>query len=330
MTEQDRKDLLLLHAAGALDPAQEQAVNLRLAGGDPAVTGALVEAESVLARLAGTCEPVAPSPGLRKQILDQLPERKSAKPAGRSNRSIDLPAKSNPQPMRLTPGRPAVTPTRWGRLALAASIGGLAVGIPLAIFAKQQSSERALADSMAQSQALQINQSNQANARAKDDLDAAKANLNAVLVELKKREVANSKLSQDLNDKAQALDSQTAALADLRKTMALGDVKFTALSQTTGTGQPNGMVVWDVNKARWLVYFFDLAPPPPGRTYQLWFLPETGNPIPAPVFQVDASGRATMVVDLPKGLAKANVAVTDEPPTGSKLPTGKIRLVGHM
>jgi anti-sigma-K factor RskA len=72
-----------------------------------------------------------------------------------------------------------------------------------------------------------------------------------------------------------------------------------------------------------------LRPLPYDQTYQAWYIPLDGKPVPAPTFYPNSSGDAT--VTIPTGAAKGLViAVTIEPEGGSKQPTSKPFLVANV
>jgi anti-sigma-K factor RskA len=69
--------------------------------------------------------------------------------------------------------------------------------------------------------------------------------------------------------------------------------------------------------------------PPAGKVYQAWYIRPGAPPTPAPVFVPDANGDAS--VELPVGAEKGlTVAVTVEPPGGSKAPTTKPFLIASI
>jgi anti-sigma-K factor RskA len=75
------------------------------------------------------------------------------------------------------------------------------------------------------------------------------------------------------------------------------------------------------------VYSGQLAPTPAGKSYQLWLVPASGNPISAGL--VDANQQAgAMVMHLAPGLVAKAFAVTVEPQGGVPQPTGPKVLVG--
>ena len=80
MTRDELLDLIPLFAAGALEPAEADALRARLATGDPELAAALAEAEATFTMLGRAVEPVAPPPAARNKLLATL-----------GNRPADLP-----------------------------------------------------------------------------------------------------------------------------------------------------------------------------------------------------------------------------------------------
>ena len=68
---------------------------------------------------------------------------------------------------------------------------------------------------------------------------------------------------------------------------------------------------------------------PPGRIYQLWFIPGSG-PVGAALLRVDEQGRVTTAVTVPDGVAgQVPAAVTIEPEGGATAPSGEVYLLGR-
>jgi anti-sigma-K factor RskA len=95
--------------------------------------------------------------------------------------------------------------------------------------------------------------------------------------------------------------------------------------------QPNatGRVIWDHDRNMWHVTVFNMTPPPPGKTYELWFIKPDQTKVAAGTFDVDAKGGASMMIPVPKDIGPIAVAaVTDEPIGGLPQPSGKAQLAG--
>jgi len=86
----------------------------------------------------------------------------------------------------------------------------------------------------------------------------------------------------------------------------------------SGSAGP-GRLVWHDDRGGYLLVA-SVPPPPAGRVYELWTI-SGGQPRPAGVFTVDASGRATHAVAATRAPVQA-FAVTVEPEGGVPAPTG--------
>ena|SRR5688572_17053428 len=83
-----------------------------------------------------------------------------------------------------------------------------------------------------------------------------------------------------------------------------------------------------VSRSRGVVFLAQNLPPlEPGKTYQLWVVPEGGNPVNAGIFVPDPAGTAaiTTALNVPN---PTTVAVTLEPAGGVPAPTGDFYLLG--
>jgi anti-sigma-K factor RskA len=249
MTCDERKDLILLYAADALDEAEQQDLRSHLRSGCARCAQVLAESEDTLARLPEALPPVEPPP----DALNRLMRRVVADQAR---------------------GTGAVAGLSWLTAAKAACIGMLIGGV--IIYALQgYRHDRAL-------------------------------------------DLALAQVSQK--------DQQ---LGELNSMLASEKLKFVGLAQEQSPAF--GRILWDQQKQNWHVYVFDLKPPPPGRTYELWFIKPDQTKVPAGTFDTDASGKGTMMVKVPENIGPiALAAITDEPMGGSLQPTGSIHLVGQI
>jgi anti-sigma-K factor RskA len=91
-----------------------------------------------------------------------------------------------------------------------------------------------------------------------------------------------------------------------------------------GFGPRGARVALRVGDGHGQLDFRNMSAPPSGRVYQVWLVTGQGSPRPThALFTVMADGRAR--VEIPESLRGADqVLVTDEPPGGSRKPTGKV------
>jgi anti-sigma-K factor RskA len=65
------------------------------------------------------------------------------------------------------------------------------------------------------------------------------------------------------------------------------------------------------------------------KTYELWVIPVSGDPIPAGLFRPDATGSASVLLPvIPSGVEAKAFGVTIEKAAGSATPTAPIVLAG--
>jgi anti-sigma-K factor RskA len=92
-----------------------------------------------------------------------------------------------------------------------------------------------------------------------------------------------------------------------------------------GTGQPqaNARIFAAVDGESGHMAITGLPALPPGRVYQLWFLPKTpGAARSAATFNVDSGGRAWVVIRVPAPLDDTRALIVTDDPAGSSTPTG--------
>jgi len=86
--------------------------------------------------------------------------------------------------------------------------------------------------------------------------------------------------------------------------------------------QPTIKVLIDPENRRWVVMAFDLPPIPSDKDYQLWFMPEKGDPVSAGLLAPGPGGSQFGSIAIPPDLKKINgAAISLEPKGGSPKPT---------
>jgi hypothetical protein len=93
---------------------------------------------------------------------------------------------------------------------------------------------------------------------------------------------------------------------------------------------PSARAVYLASRGSLVLEASNLQPLPAGKTYELWVIPASGAaPIPAGLFEPDATGSASVVMPrLPRGIPAKAFGVTIENAGGSTAPTLPIVLAG--
>ena len=96
------------------------------------------------------------------------------------------------------------------------------------------------------------------------------------------------------------------------------------------TAMPPVSAYW--NPGMGLVLAADKMPDmPPGRTLQLWVVPQQGAPISVGIFRPNAAGQVLMVMPPANAMLMAKaLAISDEPAGGSPQPTSTPEWVGPV
>lgn len=131
-------------------------------------------------------------------------------------------------------------------------------------------------------------------------------------------------LQRDLDQARQRLDRYAAA-SRILAAPGLETVRLAGL-EAAPRASAQALVAGLEGKA--VFYASNLEPPGPDRTYQLWVI-VAGQPVSAGIFDVEADGGASLVVDSLGDLASVEAwAVTLEPAGGVAQPTGPMVLMG--
>jgi anti-sigma-K factor RskA len=142
--------------------------------------------------------------------------------------------------------------------------------------------------------------------------------------------------SDSLSQRVAELQSESAQqLAQLEKarevvaTLTSEDALRVTLVAAQAPPQPQGKAIYVRDRSSLIFLASNMPALPPQKTYELWLIPVTGNPIPAGVFKPDARGSATVIEPpLPAGVPAKAFAITVEPEQGSAAPTMPIVMMG--
>jgi anti-sigma-K factor RskA len=120
-------------------------------------------------------------------------------------------------------------------------------------------------------------------------------------------------------------------LGSLTETLEAFTAPATRAMSLSGQGDAQGAAAkafLDPENRRLFLYVYNLPPPPPGRTYQLWLI-VGGAPVSMGTFGVEPDGRGRLdTASIPRFEGEVTVAVTVEPSGGVSQPTGPMVLVG--
>ena len=135
----------------------------------------------------------------------------------------------------------------------------------------------------------------------------------------------NAELRQRTNELNQQDRSTRSRVASQQNTVAMltsSGVRVVDLAGQGASVQASGRIFWNQQARQWRVYVSGLPPAPSDKDYQLWFVPKSGNPVSAKVFNTSADGSYAFDIPVPAdiGALKA-AAVTTEPAGGRPQPT---------
>lgn len=129
------------------------------------------------------------------------------------------------------------------------------------------------------------------------------------------------RLSNQIHETEQQLAREREAIAILTTPGA----RMAELSGTSSAPSAHAMLAYDKN-GRAILIAKGLPLAPAGKAYQLWFI-AGGQPIPGKVFSAAASGEGALYDQIPSvALNNAVFAITLEPESGVRAPTGAILL----
>jgi anti-sigma-K factor RskA len=139
------------------------------------------------------------------------------------------------------------------------------------------------------------------------------------------------RLTQVLNSRVAQLEVEIARNQTYMATLTSPEVRVVNLAGQGLNVQASGRIFWDQSKKKWLFYVRDLPQLSADKSYQLWFVPVSGNPVSATVFNTESDGSAEQQIDVPEGVAALKAAaVTTEPAGGLPQPSGAFALLGAL
>ena len=133
-----------------------------------------------------------------------------------------------------------------------------------------------------------------------------------------------------LRNEVQSQQQSAAKAQAVLQTLTAPDAAHFTLVAANAKPQPQGRATYLRNRTSLVFVASNLAPVQPGKTYELWLLPQSGSaPIPAGTFKPDTRGNASVLLpSLPTEVAAKGFAVTIENDGGSDTPTMPIVMAG--
>jgi anti-sigma-K factor RskA len=135
---------------------------------------------------------------------------------------------------------------------------------------------------------------------------------------------------RDANNEIEQLKSDRARLASVLASLTGSQTRTIQLAGQEVAPKASASVFLDPSQRRAFLFFHGLPANPDDKSYQLWIIrADQVKPVSAGVFNVDASGNASLIVqNLPVDTLIKALAVTLEPRGGVQAPTGQKYLVG--
>jgi anti-sigma-K factor RskA len=135
----------------------------------------------------------------------------------------------------------------------------------------------------------------------------------------------NSELRRQTNELNSRIAQLEVQITEQQNTVAMLTRPSVRVIDLAGQGayvQASGRIFWDRQARQWRFYVNGLPPAPSGKEYQLWFVPKSGNPLNARVFNTAANGSYEVDIPVPGNVGDLKAAaVTTEPAGGSPQPT---------
>lgn len=277
--------------ADTLEAPEREAIESHLAGGCTACAAALAEAQAMIRQIGLSLDPVEPPPYLLPKLMRQIDEASEANSEGAGTSSLPIQQWSGA-------GRPGA----FAGWVIFSSV--IAAG--LAMFLTHRVMMQTIGDQ--------------------------RHTIAALNMEVQSRDLLLQMQAQTFEARLQQAQqkSQAVQVALDQTTHWLEQPSF-PLAPVAKNSAAAGKLYIDKRNAQWMLATSNLPKLSPGKTYELWFLPTSGAPVRAGIFDVDAHGTGTVIVNVPDNISPiAKAAVTDEPAGGTDAPTGSLQIAGAV
>ncbi|HEV2287874.1 MAG TPA: anti-sigma factor [Candidatus Acidoferrales bacterium] len=143
----------------------------------------------------------------------------------------------------------------------------------------------------------------------------------------------NRQLDSQLENIRQQIAADQKQIQHSRSLVAMLTAQDTMTIKLEGT--QNMPKAWGTVKynprMQMMCYSADLPEPPPKMVYQMWAVPEVGDPVSEGIFMPETAGEGKMpMAKVPSGMSCKWFCVTIEPEGGKQRPTGPRVLVGTL
>jgi hypothetical protein len=129
------------------------------------------------------------------------------------------------------------------------------------------------------------------------------------------------------------IDRYHAQLLQAERTFGAPQMRFAALRRSDSRPDIRGYLISDSVAGELHVYAFDLAPPPGGSVYRLWFVTDDESWVPVGDLAVGPDGVCSAVLTMPQLVKPASrIVVTTEPMVGTNVDAqvhGPVGLTGE-
>jgi anti-sigma-K factor RskA len=135
---------------------------------------------------------------------------------------------------------------------------------------------------------------------------------------------------QQLRDQVAQQSAQETQDRTLLNMIAASDTASIPLAHMPDMPAGQGHVFYNARMGM-VLYNGSLGDPPPGKSYQLWLVPASGNPVSAGLIKPGGVDEGMFLMEaIPAGTQAKAFAVTMEPEGGMRQPTGPKVLVGAV
>jgi anti-sigma-K factor RskA len=298
-----------IYALGALDGAELTAFEAHLAAGCPECERHIVTTREALTLLPHALELVTPPPTAKTQLLTRIAAETVSPPA-----------------VTRLPRR------RWWRTGVGAlAVAGLLVGLSVKLYQTRQV-VHSLQEEVGALRAT-VTERSEALLAERRELQRAAERVAGLQAELAKRAAtleAEQRARERVERAVAALQGEVGerdAALRLLSTPQASVVRLAGLAPSPGA---SARLLWNPLARAGVLLTSGLPQIPHDRIYELWAI--AGNePVPAGIFDVDATGHAFLrLPPLPELKRFDKFAVTLEPAGGLPKPTGPMYLLGSL